>query len=150
MVLDPISALSLAAAVVQFVDFSSKLVSKGYHLYHSVGGALPQNLELEAVASELSQLATRLRYHDRSGDLTKLSKEEKSLDAMSEQCTNIADELLSRLEKLKVEKGAKHRAWKSFRQALKSVWNKDELDELSERLLGYRDQLQFQILLSMK
>lgn len=62
----------------------------------------------------------------------------------------VADELLGRLEKLKVAKEAKHRKWKSFRQALKTVWNKKDLDDLSARLSAFRDELQFHILLSLR
>jgi hypothetical protein len=150
MVLDPMSALSLASNIVQFVDFSSKLVSKGCHIYHSADGALPRNLELEVVATELSQLTKRLRHQDGPNQPTILSDEEKSLQNMSDECIKIANELLDRLEKLKVKREARHRAWKSFRQALKSVWSKHDLDELSEKLQSFRDQLQFQILVSMK
>lgn len=32
--LDPLTALSLAASVVQFVDFGGKIVSEAYQIYH--------------------------------------------------------------------------------------------------------------------
>jgi len=150
MVLDPMSALSIAASVIQFVDFSSKLVSKGYHIYHSTDGTLAKNLELEVITDELLQLVMRLGCHGNSPNTTSLSPEEEALRVMAEKCNGIATELLNRLAKLKVKKNANFRGWKSFRQALKSVWSKDELDELSERLSGFRDQMQFQILFSMK
>ncbi len=54
MVFDPMSALSLPGNIVQFVQFSSKLVWKGYHVYHSADGTLPWNLEIEVVTTELS------------------------------------------------------------------------------------------------
>jgi len=78
------------------------------------------------------------------------SDEMRPLLALSDEYNKIADELLRQLDKLKVKSDAKHRGWRSFRQALKSVWNKEELDELSERLLILRDQLQFHILVSIK
>jgi hypothetical protein len=62
----------------------------------------------------------------------------------------VADELLSRLQKLKVAVDAEHRVWKSFRQASKMVWSKKELDDLSARLSSFRDELQFHILISLK
>jgi hypothetical protein len=148
MVLDPMTALSLAANVVQFVDFAGKIVSKGRRIYLSENGALPKNLELEVVTNDLLRLAQSLRNDGLSTGT--LNDEEKSLQAMSDECSKIAEELLRRLEKLKIKSDAKQRGWKSLRQALKSVWNKEELDELSERLLQFRDQLQFHILVSMK
>jgi chromosome segregation ATPase len=147
MVLDPLSALSLAGTIVQFVDFTSKLVSNGCHIYGSANDASAENLELEAITKDLSQLNIRLKQRDRLGGLT---QDEQSLEDLSNQCTQIADNLTVRLEKLKVEKDAKHRRWKSFRQALKSVWNEKDLNELAARLSGFRDQLQFHILVSLK
>jgi len=148
MVLDPISALSLAANVVQFVDFSSKVVSKGCRIYISADGALPNNLELEVVTNDLSRLAKGLK--DSELNTVTVSEEEKSLQTMSDECSKIAEELLRRLENLKVKGNSKQRGWKSLRQALKSEWSKEELDGLSERLSIFRDQLQFHILVSMK
>ena len=71
MVLDPLSAVSLAATVVQFVDFSSKIVSKGYHLYTSAGGALPENARLGYVIEDLRSVTTRLQSRERLGCLTR-------------------------------------------------------------------------------
>lgn len=147
MPLDPTSALSLAAAIVQFVDFSSKLVSKGYHIYQSANGALPENLELEGISRDLSLINVKLRANQSSGPMT---KDQESLESLSNDCTKMADELLGRLEKLKVTDDTKHRKLKSFRQALKTVWNKQALDEMSSRLKDLRAQLEFHVLLSLK
>jgi hypothetical protein len=46
MVLDALSVVSLAATIIQFVDFGSKIVSKGYHLYESTDGVLPEYARL--------------------------------------------------------------------------------------------------------
>lgn len=151
MVLDPMSALSLAGNIVQFVDFSSKIVSKGRRIYLSANGALPKNLELEVVANDLARLAQGLsKESNDTARAPNLSEDERALQTMSEECSKIAEELLVRLEKLKVKSDAKQRGWKSLRQALKSVWGKEELDDLSKRLSLFRDQLQFHILVSMK
>jgi hypothetical protein len=79
-----------------------------------------------------------------------LTEDERALEELAEKCNEIATTLLGRLDKLKVKKEERHRGWKSVRQALKSVWNKRELDDLARELSSYRDQLQFSILLSMK
>jgi hypothetical protein len=41
--MDPLTALSVAACVVQFVDYGTKLLSKGRELYKSADGALWEN-----------------------------------------------------------------------------------------------------------
>ncbi|PVH84734.1 hypothetical protein DL98DRAFT_584281 [Cadophora sp. DSE1049] len=54
--MEAFAALGLAAAVIQFVDFSSKLVSKGQQLYHSTDGALLENTEMEEASKRLDKV----------------------------------------------------------------------------------------------
>jgi hypothetical protein len=61
MVLDPLTALSVAGTIVQFVDFSSKILSHTAEFYNSAEGALSTNEELELVTADLSNLLARLR-----------------------------------------------------------------------------------------
>jgi hypothetical protein len=145
--MDPLTAVSLAATVLQFVDFGSKIVSKGYHLYKAADGSLSENEQLAYVITDLKSLNARLKHHEK---LSCRTRDEQTLEDLSYRCSAIADVLLTKLDKLKVEKGVKFRKWKSFRQALKSVWTKEELDKLAEILSGYRNQLEFHVLLSMR
>ncbi|KAH8786794.1 hypothetical protein F5882DRAFT_326431 [Hyaloscypha sp. PMI_1271] len=147
MVLDALSAVSLAATIVQFVDFSSKIVSKGYHLHRSAEGVLPENARLAYVIADLKDLNIKLQCHERLGCLT---RDEQALEDLSSQCSTLATELLGRLEKLKVEQNVKNRKWKSFRQALKIVWGKEALDQMAATLSDYRSQLELHVLLSLR
>ena len=57
--MEALAALSLAAAVVQFVDFGSRLVSKGQQLYRS--GTLVENMEIEEATKRLRVLVEPLQ-----------------------------------------------------------------------------------------
>lgn len=48
--LDPLTALSLTGNLIQFIDFSNKLVSKSREIYRAADGTLSENLETEIVA----------------------------------------------------------------------------------------------------
>ncbi len=54
--LDPLTALSIASSIVQFVDYGSKLLSKSYELYESADGTTIGNAELEVIAKDLQDL----------------------------------------------------------------------------------------------
>jgi len=95
-------ALSLAANIVQFVDFSSKLVSKGYRVYRSADSILPYNFEMEAIVRDLPQLTTRLRSRTDLGSRSKSTKAELALEALAKRCDKIAVVLLDWLARLKV------------------------------------------------
>jgi hypothetical protein len=175
--LDPINALSLGANVIQVIDFSIKLVSKGYHIYKSADGSLIENLDTEAVAIDLQICNARLSQsldQYKQSETKSLSSEslsssislavgsiggnggarddadEQALEQLCEACNKVASELVERLRRLKVVPGGKHREWKSVRQALKTVWSKDDLDAIATRLRLYRDQLNTRLLVSLR
>ena len=56
IVLNALAALSVASSVVQFVDFSVKVISKGNKYYRSTDGALVENTELVATVETFRRL----------------------------------------------------------------------------------------------
>ncbi|KAI9935071.1 hypothetical protein MW887_000692 [Aspergillus wentii] len=131
MVLDPMTALSVATSVVQFVDFGTKLISKSREIYKSADGVLADHAEQAAVSSKLADLTRRLSTFA-DGYETKLSSAEKALQEVALDCLQVANEFGCAIDQLMVN--GKHRKWKSLRQALKSVWKKEEMEERLVRL----------------
>ncbi|MCJ1437265.1 hypothetical protein MMC27_006651 [Xylographa pallens] len=130
---DPFTALSLAGTVVQFVDYGSKLIKEGSELYHSAGGALPVNAELEKITVNLKEITKKLESSARTDTgSTGDTKETGALRSLAESCSEAADELLNVLEDLKV-KGT-NRQWQSLRQALRSSHKKDEIRKIEKKL----------------
>ncbi|KAH6684057.1 hypothetical protein B0J14DRAFT_555059 [Halenospora varia] len=145
--MDPLSALSIAAAVVQFVDFGIKVVSKGNQIYRSGDGSLDENHDLEIVTNDLLVLQTKL---DQTGQRTDLdgrpTEDEVILRRLSTTANELAKKLLTRLNMVKAQ--GRFRRWKSFRQAIKSVSSQKEIDSLARRLGLVKEELQMQILIS--
>ena len=151
MVLDPLTALGFASNLVQLVEMSIKLVSKTRSIYESANGTLVENSELETIAKDLAQLTDQTAAN--SSKVSVVSSEgtgafEAAFEDLSRSCGQVAGELLIVLQKVKVE--GKHRAWKSFRQALKSVWTKEQIDSIARRLTNLRAQLDSRILFSLR
>lgn len=136
-VLDPFSALSLAATIVQFVDFSSKLISDTAELYRSAEGNLASNIELSTIVTDLSTLSSDLEVRDR--DQSAYSKDERALTNLAVQCRELSTKLLDILGDLRVK--GPHKKWKSVRRALRSVWKESEIREIQKRLDSFRSQL---------
>ena len=148
--LDPLTALSVAGNIVQFIDFSTKLIAKGHELYNSVDGATVGNAELEVIARDLQDLNGRLQS-PRPSEKVKavLPDSDLALQTLSEKCSGVAAELTDALNKLKVQ-GTANRRWKSVRQALKGLMRKEELEAMVKRLQLLRDELNLHILVSMR
>lgn len=147
--MDPLTALSLASNVIQIVDFSTRLVSKGYKIYKSADGTLAENVDAEAVTNSLNMLNAKLQRSvkdsKRGGPL---SEDDQSLLKLCANCESVANELLARLDRVKVT--GKYRKWKSARQALKSVSNKDDLEVLVSRLGMYRSEITLHVTISLR
>ncbi len=121
--MDPLTALSLAGIIIQFVDFGSRILKGSHQIYESVTGALPANEELELRTRDLSDLIIKLQRPLQAGDGSVTSDHTtlKPLQSLCNACSLVAKELLGRLEGLKVE--GKHKAWKSFGHAIKAEWS---------------------------
>jgi hypothetical protein len=147
--MDPLSALSIAGTVVQFVDFGLNVVSKGRRIYRSGDGTLSEYHDLEILTNDLLTLQAKLRCSLPShAPDKKSSPDDVALETLCTTSDDLAGTLLEKLNMAKAQ--GRCRAWKSFRQALKSVWSKRAIDEMLERLIVIRDQLQFRVLVSLK
>lgn len=152
--MDPLTALSLAGNIVQFIDIASNILRGSHHLYHSVTGALPVNQDLELRTRGLSEIVLKLSQpiqtvQDLGAILTSAkSRVSPALRELCEECRNVAEQLIDRLDGLKVE--GKHRVWKSFKHAIKAAWAQREVDELSYRLSGFRKSLNDHVLAELR
>jgi hypothetical protein len=149
MPLDPLSALSVAASAIQFIDFSSKIVSKRRHIYKSADGILREDAEVENVVTQLQALTSKLE------DLTptsgvRLDPDQLRLQQICKECSKVSKDLILFLGQLKVSTGTAHRGWDSLRTALKSAWSKEKVDAMVKRLEVLRAELDTHVLISMR
>ena len=145
--LDPMAALGLVGNIVQFVDFSIKLVGKAHEIHKSVDGALAENLDTETVARTLRKLQSKLKI-DEKHNMTYDSETEGLLEGLCESCDGTAKELLDILEGFKAQ--GKMTPWKSMRHAIKNVKGKAAVLEISARLWGFRKLLDTTILVELR
>jgi len=129
MAADPFTALGIASNVIQFVDFTWKLVIGSRTIYQSSEGASENNLVLRVILADVSRLSHKIST---SGD-------DSSLDDLARECKTIATRLIELLQQLTVK--GKRTKWRCFAVAMKEVWSKAEIDELSSRLARLQNQL---------
>ncbi|CZR68584.1 uncharacterized protein PAC_18483 [Phialocephala subalpina] len=167
--MDPITAVSLAGTVVQFVDFTTKLISTVRQLYSK--GQPDSDAVAAKSATQIQQLAASAvtDLHDYQLTLQEgltsdtasqsLARDEEILKALcilfsiSYECTYEAGALIRLLDKLKVPANAGgdtvYRGWKSLKQALMSVCSRGEIERLEQKLSDYRTQVNSQVLISL-
>lgn len=157
-IMDPLSALSVAGTIIQFVDFGTKMLSSGMELYKSTKGSLTVSEELELVVGDLQAVFEKLRANadpEKSIPSAPSPQSEAEIDehrdSFLEICNNatlIAEELLRKLNELKVKDG-KNRVWQTLRAAIRTAWSKNEISALRERLSSLSESLMPRLLLEM-
>ena len=147
--MEPFSALAVATSAVQFVDFTSKLITESYKLHTSAKGQLEEHVILEKVTKNLRDVSIDLSTQiEKQTVLANLSHNDKELQHLCKSCHEISLQLLEALEKLKAEDGSSK--WKSFRQALRTVWTREHIEGLEKQLDRFRQQLVISILASFR
>ncbi|KAL9116472.1 MAG: hypothetical protein Q9187_007003 [Circinaria calcarea] len=138
--MDPLTALGLSANVAQFVSFVSELLSKSKEIYTSTKGCTNKVLSLETVYAQLRDLSSSLELSSQKDPKLEAVKEKSnfvehvfSVNGLSQSCKMDCDRLLDVLRELRVGDGSKKR-WQSFTIALKTVWKRNEIADLEQRL----------------
>jgi len=139
---DPLAALGLAANIVQFVDFSHRLLSESKALYNSATGSSADNVVIETVATDLHLLNAKFTTRSAVGAIP------DSMRNLASQCKDHAIEILDVLDKIKVKRP--HKKWKSFPQAVRSIWKKEEIEELVRRMERLRNEMHFRLQIMMR
>jgi hypothetical protein len=163
MVLDPMSALAVAGAVVQFVDFGTKFVgkvaSKSYEIYSAFDenedySRHPDWLEekfktvdrlLETDSRRILMLTEKLRVPLQS---VQLSPEDQALQDLCDGCNSLANEIGQHLHGLKLE--GRKRKIDIFRKAVKATWTEGHLNSLVKRFSMLKEMLELHVLVDIR
>lgn len=137
--MDPLSALSVAANVVQFVQVGGELVSRAVKFYRSSSGLLRQHEELLTSAETLKQDTQALLD---GGELS------GSVERLVNSCHELAAELIAILHELKPRSG--NRKWEAVRQTVRTAYRDSAINSLIERMRLLRDGLNTHLLVTLK
>jgi hypothetical protein len=137
--MDPLTAIGLASNIVQFIDFSTKLIHGAKEIYDSATGATEENQRLENVTAEMQTLSLKLL----TPQGVQQTEDERALSRLAAECKILSDHILALLKSIKPKDLNSKR--QSVWAALKSKWNERERQELEERLKNCRSQLELQL-----
>lgn len=146
---DPLTALSVAAAVVQFVDFSSKLLLTGVGIYKAASGAAEANEELGRHVENIQLLTSDIVIASSTPQLM-LSANEKKIIALAKRCQEISRTLLDLLEDLKVKGKGARRVVAAARQSIRSKVHADKIDNLRRALDSTRSDVNMGLLMVLR
>ena len=133
MVLEAFAAVSLTGNIIQFLNFSCSLLNKTRDIHRAASGLPIEHLELDTISQDLTTLSANIKTELHSDPI---------LATLANRCGILSTELLAAVKELhNVHTTFRSLRWKSFRQALKSIWEKDRIAEMQSRLNNLRDQV---------
>lgn len=146
MVLDPLSAFSVACNVLQIVETSLRVLDKTAECY--------KNGAPDGISTILDNVCT---IEDLNNDLrdflpgnlekTPLSPAELRLAEANEQCLRLSGDFIDLLDSLKVTKKS---VWHSIGISIKTMWNQDKVASFEKSISDSRANLTLAFLLLMQ
>jgi hypothetical protein len=126
-------------------------VSKANEIYDAADGALRENVDAETATRDLVELNESLQWTASAAGVrvAEGGDDEERLNSLCKSCNAIAEELLAKLEELKVKKGERTK-WTSFKKALRGVWSKDDIDRLEKRLSKLREEINLHVVINLR
>ena len=136
--MDPLSALSLAANIIQFVDFTFGLLNSTHEIHGSISGTSKQYQDLGDVHTKLLEFSTQLKDDQSLGAGSRRTQNESQyaagLKETAEACSKDCERLLQTVDNLKIKSGTGKRWWQSFSKAILEVWAAKDVDLLRSRI----------------
>ena len=146
---ESILAFGIALNIVQFVDFSCRVLSTGYQMYKSSSTVFQENQDLEVVTIDLHKVTDNIDTALQQARLEKSpSPNDLQLQQLAEQCRAVCGELLTALEQLKTH--GQLGKWNIFRAALQTVWKESKIEASHKRVEQFRQELIACILVSFR
>ena len=144
--MDTPTAFSLACGVIQIVDFSIKTLAKCKQILKE--GSFSEHEELKDLTRHLINVRAEIELPEANQSARVLTTLDQSLLDVAGQCSRTADQLVQKLESLEIEGPRKRR--QAISKTIKSLWEKGEIQGIQQRLDGYRNTLNTQILVSLR
>lgn len=138
--MEAVTALSLASAVVQLVDFGGRVFSASAEIRKSATGLTNELEDIEATSTDLQALARTFELGSGTPSANS-SDAEKSLSDLARTCATLTADLLGAVSKIKVAQSGKHERWRTLRQAFRALLKNDEIRALARRLEALKSEL---------
>ena len=154
--MDPLSALSIAAAVVQFVEFGSNIVKGAHDAYKSASNPTTKDYNVVIDSHDLSRLVENIESklnegHSTRGETYPRTRDIESSEDIFRRLCNDCEEVASSLEHIfsKIRPQGKSKltlAASSLASELKKVVKAGEIEKLADRLSLVRQQVMMTVL----
>lgn len=142
-----LEAIGAAAAILQLVDFGSRLLVTSYDIYKSQTGAAPDAIHIENVCTELKEISAHLSQPPANN--VPLNAREQASWHLANRVHDLADDLGLLLDSLKL-KTSTFKPWGSLRQSWRNLRQKDKIAKMTSELSDIRSLLDTNLLVLLR
>lgn len=160
--MDPMTALSIAAATVQFVDFGTSLLSSARGVYKSASGQPQDVVQLTSLVDDLSKFSQSIQevFHKAKSTQMSYDRFEESLFRVCAECLQTCSEIQAAVVKLGRVKSPKSavsssafgrkvdatRGFQSIEIALKNLASSKQIRTWQDQMRQAREQIMMALL----
>lgn len=106
--MESLTTISLAANVIQLIDFGARLLFGAHEIYHSTTGQSAEHVELRDIAESLSRLSENILPAPLDPQ-SEFAGTEEEIRCVAVAAKAVADELVAVIQKLKLTDGPKRK-----------------------------------------
>ena len=139
---EAIAAFSVAANIIQFIDFGSKLTNRIWQFYKSSRKSEEAFPDVQQITADFLDVLKGVDVTDNENN-----EVDNSLRQLVVECHNVAKDLHKLLNSLHAENQSKRKAMKS---AFKLMWKEEEILSFQKRLDQCRAQLIIHLLANLR
>lgn len=134
--MDPLTAIGLAGNIINFIEFSFKVIAGGHSIANSVSGMTPENASLDVILDDLKAVTKGLLIEipDLAG-----SDNEKELARLATSCYHLSKELSEILAPLRLSEGRSK--WQGMKVKWRSLRKEKEIESIERRLNDFQSQI---------
>jgi len=148
-VMDPMTAFSLAASIVQFVGFAKELCSDGYTIYKSGKDLSASNANIEDRLLHVQDLEGSVRA-SAANTYPVLSENELKLQTLAKECQDLSTNMLAVLKDLKVTSEGLRRVVAAAISSIRSRQKAKEVQTMMDKLDRLRGDVNTYLLLILR
>lgn len=134
--MDPLAAIGLAGNIVNFIEFSFRVISGGQQVLNSASGMTPENTSLDAFLDDLKAVTKGLLIEFPT---SVCSENEAELSRLAGYCYDLSKELSGILTRLKVSD--EKSKWQGIRVKWRSMCKEKEIEAIERRLNDFQSQI---------
>jgi hypothetical protein len=138
-----VAALSLAANILQVLEYGKKFVTTAWAIYRSDSEGVELLADLKCTSHGLKPILNQLQECPRQGQ-----EGEDSISSLAKQCACILKEMLESIPNSQTSGTGRKR--KAAVAAFRLVWKENKVHMLSRRLDKYRDDLNLNLVVSLR